>query len=180
MHCLGSICLLLERTGFRFQHNKADIIRCRVTCRRKCGGMACEIQILIIFRGFLMCWSEPGCGPSQSPQSHPCPEVRDGESWKELDWGSWLDWEKLFPPESGRCPSRISHGWFRPSFLPRLGSLLLRPFAEPWLASLLNGCDECSLEAASSLPHPHSLPCSQLPPGLSRMSGAGVGKDLSL
>ena len=119
-------------------------------------------------------------GPARVPGATPaqrCVMGRAGRSWY---WGSWLDWEKPFPPESGRCPLRISHGWFRPSSLPRLGSLLLRPFAEPWLASLLNECDECSLEAASSLPHPHSLPCSQLPPGLSRMSAAGVGKDLPL
>lgn len=172
--------MLLARTGFRFQHNKADIIRCRVTCRRKCGGMACEIQILIIFSGFLMCWSEPGCGPSQSPRSHPCPEVRDGESWKELVLGLMAGLGETVPSREWEVPLTHLSWLFRPSFLPRLGSLLLRPFAEPWLASLLNGCDECSLEAASSLPHPHSLPCSQLPPGLSRMSGAGVGKDLPL
>ena len=34
-----------------------------------------------------MCWLEPGCGPSQSPWGHSCPEVHDGANWKELVLG---------------------------------------------------------------------------------------------
>lgn len=46
--------------------------------------MSFEIEILIISCGFLMCWLEPGCWPSQSPWGRPCPEIQDGKGWKEL------------------------------------------------------------------------------------------------
>ena len=148
--------MLLERTEFRFQHKKTDIIRCRVTCRRKCGGMACEIQILIIFSGFLMCWLEPGCGPSQSPWGHPCPEVYEGESWKELVLGLMAGLGETVP--SREQEGSLTHlSWLVQAVLPARSDVPAPEtlyFAESWLASLLNGCDECSLEAAPPCPAP--------------------------
>lgn len=83
----GSTHLLLERTGFHFQHKNVDIIRFRVTLRSKWGGTSSEIQILITFGGRLMCWLEPGCWPSQSPWGRRCPELPDGGGWKEAGVG---------------------------------------------------------------------------------------------
>lgn len=90
------------------------------------GRNASEIQILIIFGGFLMCCLEPGCGPSQRPWGRPSLEGPDREDWKGLVC-------RLMAGFGETVPSRVEGGGRVPlaaGSAPAscLGSLLLKPF----------------------------------------------------
>lgn len=152
----GKHLLAAGKDWISLQHKKTDII-CRVTCRRKCGGMACEIQILIIFSGFLMCWLEPWLWAQPESLGHPCSEVYEGESWKELVLG-------LMAGLGRNSPSREQEGslihlsWLVQAVLPAWSDVPApKHFAESFVGFLtLAGCDECSLRLLPPCPAPFS------------------------
>lgn len=64
--------------------------------------MSSEIEILIISGGFLMCWLEPGCWPSQGPWGQALPRgARRGEGCEGLFLGFMAGFGKMVPSRDG-------------------------------------------------------------------------------
>lgn len=71
--------------------------------------MSSEMEILIIFGGFLMCWLAPGCGPSQRPLGQALPRGVRGERLQSVLLGIMAGFGEILPPrERAVLPTCLS------------------------------------------------------------------------
>lgn len=137
--------------------------------------MSSEIEILIIFGGFLICWLEPGCWPSQSPWGRLCPEVM-GKARRSVTGDRGWVWRNS-SLQSGWCYPLISHRWFSQSFLCCLVTLLLKPLPRSCTLGLSYSMDMMSFPPAC---HPHLFwdslpPWCPIPPELPGRQRSSLG-----